>query len=106
MSVRPEELDLHDAIFDQLHVDIEHQFLSVHVNCYLSHESRSRVMLRINFLRVYNLFSSLDFISLQDNKRSGNAASWHLDMDRRVAHIYLVNGYVSIFFKEIEIEIL
>ena len=89
-----EDIDLHDALIDGFVFDAASRTLDIDLHLYESADCSARTKARIRLEEVRFFSSSIDAMSIKDNARAGNVASWKLVGE--ALHIYLVEGLIRV----------
>lgn len=89
-----ESIDLHDASIDGFVFDVASRKLEVALHFYESGDCSVRTKARIILEDVRFFSSSIDALSIKDNAKAGNVATWK--MVGEALHVYLVEGMIRV----------
>lgn len=105
ITMKPADLELHDAQVLSWHVDVVNSSLAIVVNAYEGEKSKFRRPYRVQFAGMTEMHSVVDGQALLDNARSGNVNYWKpaLAADQKTV-IYLNDGCLVVKSRQISVD--
>ena len=97
------EIELHDAVIKKCEIDYEAAKVIVIAEIYVPPNFSNRIPFMIEFSEVESITHHAQFDTLKDNSKAGNINYWLSQKKSRscLAHIYLVDGLISVRAKHI-----
>jgi hypothetical protein len=94
-DLNPASLELHDAILQSIHFDLERSSLRLVAHAYVNLDS-TRKKIEIEFSNVLEYSLIADVISLSDNGRAGNVNYWAPAVGSGNSIVYLNDGCIRV----------
>lgn len=92
-----QDIDLHDAIIENLSVNYSTKVVSIEVSYYPEPvHAKARLKAKIMFSEVERINEISDLLDLADNRVAGNIAYWHPAQGHGTTYIYLMSGVIAI----------
>ena len=94
--VRPDDIELHDAVVERLEVDYPARAARIAVSYYASHDARQRSRAVIRFEQVESVSHHADLLAMVNNASAGNVNYWNPAVRAKRTFIYLVEGCLAV----------
>jgi hypothetical protein len=103
--MNPIDLELHDAVLNQLAVDFAGRSLTLFVDAYLGSDDKTRSTVEIRFTDVSDMSCMADFANLATNRRAGNINYWVPSAEGKASYIYLSDGCIAVKSAQIAVSL-